>query len=227
MKKSCIHFIRHGITEGIVNRWYYGETDLPLIDEGILQLNKFRDEGIYPSSESAACYTSGMLRANQTFEVLFGHSNYQVISDLREMNFGSWECKTFDELKALEGFDLWINDKSGTFTFPGGDSSVSFQERVSKGLDELLKRHFLRGCPARVTEDSEDAGNPEDAGKPEDAEEREENSAIVVCHGGVIASCMCMRRGEPTKAFWDWIPGPGRGYTVYFEGEKASGYEKI
>ena len=86
MKKSCIHFIRHGITEGIVNRWYYGETDLPLIDEGILQLNKFRDEGIYPSSESAACYTSGMLRANQTFEVLFGHSNYQVISDLREMN---------------------------------------------------------------------------------------------------------------------------------------------
>ena len=54
MKKSCIHFIRHGITEGIVNRWYYGETDLPLIDEGILQLNKFRDEGIYPSSESAA-----------------------------------------------------------------------------------------------------------------------------------------------------------------------------
>ena len=168
-----------------------------------------------------------MLRANQTFEVLFGHSNYQVISDLREMNFGSWECKTFDELKALEGFDLWINDKSGTFTFPGGDSSVSFQERVSKGLDELLKRHFLRGCPARVTEDSEDAGNPEDAGKPEDAEEREENSAIVVCHGGVIASCMCMLLGEPTKAFWDWIPGPGRGYTVYFEGEKASGYEKI
>lgn len=215
MKKSCIHFIRHGITEGIVNRWYYGETDLPLIDEGILQLNKLRGEGIYPSSESAVCYTSGMLRANQTFEVLFGHSNYQVISDLREMNFGSWECKTFDELKALEGFDLWINDKSGTFTFPGGDSPVSFQERVAKGLDELLKKHFLRGCPAG------------ESGEPKDVENGEVNSAIVVCHGGVIAACMCMLLGEPAKAFWDWIPGPGRGYTIYFEGEKASGYEKI
>ena len=32
---SCIHFIRHGITEGIQNRWYYGSTDMPLVEEGV------------------------------------------------------------------------------------------------------------------------------------------------------------------------------------------------
>lgn len=32
---SRIHFIRHGITEGIKNRWFYGWEDLPLIEEGV------------------------------------------------------------------------------------------------------------------------------------------------------------------------------------------------
>ena len=34
---SYIHFIRHGITEGIVNKWYYGSVDLPLIEEGYVR----------------------------------------------------------------------------------------------------------------------------------------------------------------------------------------------
>ncbi len=203
MKKSYIHFIRHGVTEGIVKKWYYGKTDLPLIEEGVFQLNKLREEGIYPSSENSSCYTSGMLRANQTFEVIFKHSNYHVIDDLREMDFGSWECKTFDELKSLEGFDLWINDKSGDFTFPEGDSPLSFQNRVSKGLSRLLANHFEQDRTTSKT------------------------SSIIVCHGGVIASCMRILLGEPSKDFWSWIPGPGRGYTVYFEDEKAVGYDKI
>ena len=32
---SRIHFIRHGITQGIKNKWFYGREDLPLVDEGI------------------------------------------------------------------------------------------------------------------------------------------------------------------------------------------------
>ena len=136
--KSCIHFIRHGITEGIVNKWYYGNVDLPLIDEGIKELNEFKAQGIYPDAKNASCYTSGMLRANQTFEVIYGNSNYEVIDNLKEISFGDWECKTFEEIKALEGFELWVNDKSGTFTFPGGDSPLGFYERVSKGIDNLL-----------------------------------------------------------------------------------------
>lgn len=104
--KSCIHFIRHGITEGIVNKWYYGNVDLPLIDEGIKELNEFKAQGIYPDAKNASCYTSGMLRANQTFEVIYGNSNYEVIDNLKEISFGDWECKTFEEIKALEGFEL-------------------------------------------------------------------------------------------------------------------------
>ena len=31
---SKILFLRHGITEGNKNKWFYGALDLPLLDEG-------------------------------------------------------------------------------------------------------------------------------------------------------------------------------------------------
>jgi len=200
---SCIHFIRHGITEGIINKWFYGEADLPLIEEGLMELNKFKKENIYPPLEGASCYTSGMLRANQTFEAIYPGSQYKVIKNLREMSFGRWECKTFDQLKTLEGFDMWINDKSGTFTFPGGESPVGFYNRVERGLNELLEEHekqkSVKGC----------------------------SSSIVVCHGGVIGVCMCLLTGKASEKFWEWIPGPGRGYTVFLENGKAVEYANL
>ncbi len=207
--KSCIHFIRHGITEGIVNKWYYGNVDLPLIDEGIKELNEFKAQGIYPDVKNASCYTSGMLRANQTFEVIYGNSNYEVIDNLKEISFGDWECKTFEEIKALEGFELWVNDKSGTFTFPGGDSPLGFYERVSKGLDKLLENHFKLESTCKSNPSGGDA------------------TSIAVCHGGVISVCMCQLLKEPKDTFWQWTPKPGRGYSVYLENGKAVDYKPL
>ena len=37
---SYIHLIRHGITAGNENRWYYGRMDIPLTARGIAQLEK-------------------------------------------------------------------------------------------------------------------------------------------------------------------------------------------
>ena len=66
-RKSYIHFIRHGLTEGNLRRWYYGSTDIPLAPEGFAALESLRDAGIYPELGDADCYTSGMLRTEQTF----------------------------------------------------------------------------------------------------------------------------------------------------------------
>lgn len=63
---SRIHFIRHGITEGIKNRWFYGWEDLPLIEEGVREISRFKELGVYPELGDADCYTSGMVRADQT-----------------------------------------------------------------------------------------------------------------------------------------------------------------
>lgn len=205
--KSCIHFIRHGITEGIQNRWYYGATDMPLVQEGYDALEALKAEGIYPALGDADCYTSGMLRANQTFEAIYGDAKYRVIHDLREMSFGRWECKTFDQLKEMDEFDDWINDKTGTFVFPGGDSTVEFYKRIYGGLDELLAYHRIKESLYKNSGD--------------------DAVTIIVCHGGVISACMSHLFGMPSEDFWKWIPKPGRGYTAYFENGVATRYEEI
>ena len=142
---SYIHFIRHGITEGIVKKWYYGSSDLPLIDEGYQALREFMTQDIYPPLGDADCYTSGMLRADQTLQTIYGDVPFTAIPLLREMNFGNWECKTFEELQSEPEYEEWMNNTEGSFHYPGGgDSVLTFYERIQDGLKELCGYHRLK-----------------------------------------------------------------------------------
>ena len=207
--KSCIHFIRHGITEGILNRWYYGSTDMPLVQEGIDEILGFKENNVYPLdlAEDTDFYTSGMLRAEQTLDVIYGNVQRKPIANLSEMNFGRWECKTFDELKLEPEFDEWMNCTDNSFVFPEGDSILTFYERVEKGFDELLCMHRLKELSHRHS--GKDA------------------TSVIVCHGGVISACMERYFSGDRENFWQWIPAPGKGFTVYLEDGKPIRYEEI
>lgn len=220
---SRIHFIRHGITEGILNRWYYGATDIPLVQEGIDEVLAFKADNIYPlclSSDSldtgtagSKClddvdfYTSGMIRAEQTLETIYGNVPRKAIPNLAEMSFGRWECKTFDQLKLEPEFDEWMSCTDNSFVFPEGDSIISFYERVEKGFDELLGLHRLKELSHRHS--GKDA------------------TSVIVCHGGVISACMERYFPGDRENFWQWIPAPGRGFTLYIEDGEPVKYEEI
>lgn len=206
--RSYIHFIRHGITEGIINKWYYGSSDLPLTDEGYEALRELMAEGIYPPLGDADCYTSGMLRADQTLKVIYGNVPFKTIPLLREMNFGSWECKTFNELQKEPEYEEWINNKEGSFAFPGGgDSVISFNERIKKGLKELCGYQRLKELSHRHS--GKDA------------------VSIMVCHGGTIAAAMEGWFPGDRENFWQWIPATGRGFTVEFKESEPFSYKAI
>lgn len=206
--RSYIHFIRHGITEGIINKWYYGSSDLPLTDEGYEALRELMAEGIYPPLGDADCYTSGMLRADQTLKVIYGNVPFKTIPLLREMNFGSWECKTFNELQKEPEYEEWINNKEGSFAFPGGgDSVISFNERIQKGLKELCGYQRLKELSRRHS------------GK--------DTVSIMVCHGGTIAAAMEGWFPGDRENFWQWIPATGRGFTVEFKESEPFSYKAI
>ena len=206
--RSYIHFIRHGITEGIINKWYYGSADLPLTDEGYEALRELMAEGIYPPLGDADCYTSGMLRADQTLKVIYGNVPFKTIPLLREMNFGSWECKTFNELQKEPEYEERINNKEGSFTFPGGgDSVISFNERIQKGLKELCGYQRLKELSHRHS--GKDA------------------VSIMVCHGGTIAAAMEGWFPGDRENFWQWIPATGRGFTVEFKESEPFSYKAI
>ena len=203
---SYIHLIRHGITAGNENRWYYGRMDIPLTARGIAQLEKLRADGIYPNVQNADCYTSGMLRTEQTFQTIYGDLPHKTLPLLREMNFGAWEGMSFEEIEQdtahKAAFDDWMRVTDGSFAFPeGGDSVNSFYARVRGGLAELEGLHRLKELSCRH--------NGNDA------------VSLVVCHGGVIAAAMEHYFPGERENFWQWIPDPGHGYTISFAAGKA------
>ena len=97
--KSKICLIRHGITRGNRDRLYYGQSDIPLIEDGEKEISRLAKEGIYPDSEDAVYYTTGLQRTEQTFGLIYGDKPHDRIELLQEINFGEYEMKTHEELK--------------------------------------------------------------------------------------------------------------------------------
>lgn len=206
--KSHIHLIRHGITEGNLNRWYYGAKDIPLVDQGIAALKASAAEGIYPDLADSDIYTSGMLRCIQTLNAIYGDIEHTIIPELREINCGEFECKSHKELLPDERYVIWCDDKTGDMPMPGGESRNGFLARVHTGFEELFKRHQLKMLSLRHS--------------------GREASSIAIIHGGVISAIMFELFGEgDINKFWSWMPDPGRGWSISITDGKATGYERI
>lgn len=205
---SKIYLIRHGITEGNEKRWYYGGADLPLTESGKKTLQALADREVYPRlPEDADLYTTGLIRTEQTCEILFGKREHRVIRNLREMEFGEYECSTYEELSKYEAFEKWAWDETGDVALPGGESKNQFAGRIKEGLAELIGYHRLRELAHRHD------------GKPA--------ISAAVCHGGVISAIMQMLFPEEKGSMWDWMPSPGFGYAVTLKDGEAAAYEII
>ena len=98
---SQIVLIRHCITEGNELRVYYGSTDVSLSERGMRLLREQKAQGMYPESEDAQYFTTGMLRTEQTLEILYGKQEHEVLEDLRELDFGEFEMKTYEQLNSV------------------------------------------------------------------------------------------------------------------------------
>ena len=206
--KSKVIFIRHGITEGNLKKWYYGSADLPLSDHGFDQVRELCEKNVYPEiPEHADCYTTGLTRTEQTFNLIYGDREHGHIDNLKEMNFGVYECKSFEELKDDPVFLKWGYDEEGDVVLPEGESRNMFFARIKKGLKELLAKHHLKEIELRH--------------KDEDA------VTVMVCHGGVITTIMNLLFPDERENPWSWMPDPGYGYIVEFTDGEATGYEKI
>ena len=118
--------IRHGLTEGNLKRLYYGSTDLPLTETGIAALRA--DPPAAPEAQDY--YTSGMLRAEQTFAILFGDRPHGIVHDLREIDFGHFEMRSYEELKDDPEFQRWCDEGSEATVCPGGESGDLATDRA-------------------------------------------------------------------------------------------------
>ena len=98
--------IRHGQTEGSINELYYGAADIPVLPESLAELHE--NAARYPTAKRY--FTSGMLRTEQTIRAIYGDVPHTALPGLREMDFGDFEMRSYDQLKDDPAFRHWITD---------------------------------------------------------------------------------------------------------------------
>ena len=125
--------IRHGALEPEHTGRFVGLSDVCLSAAGRRQaeaLGKY-----FEKPEPVHVLVSPLRRAMETAELALrpsGHS-FSVDHELREIDFGDWEKKTFDEISAAdpENAARWGRFERD-FAFPGGESLQSFTDRVER-----------------------------------------------------------------------------------------------
>ena len=169
--------IRHGESDGNAQRKFSGFQDVNLTEKGIWQAKRLarRLEGM----QVDAFYCSDLKRARHTAEIIFGDRGEDIVvsPNLREINFGTWEGLTFEEIKLKEGakFTSWMENPDEKSIIPQGESLAILNERVMTEVNRILQEH-----------------------KNED---KDKNIAIV-CHGGAIRIILCNALNLELKNLW-------------------------
>lgn len=136
-----IYLVRHGKIDCGEEKRYIGITDLPLSSEGIRQAGKLYDYFSHMALEKV--YTSPLMRCVQTSEIIVGSRKIErvVVEELKEMNMGDWEGKSFVYIKSRFPQQYENRGKHiDTFIPPGGESFYQLQQRVMPAFDHIMRR---------------------------------------------------------------------------------------
>tara|TARA_R110000850_G_scaffold8247_3_gene30755 strand:- start:40 stop:675 length:636 start_codon:yes stop_codon:yes gene_type:complete len=130
--------VRHGITAWNLERRYQGQRDIPLLfpeaEAGLLALREALVDEHFD-----AIYASDLDRCQQTLkwaEAAREGTPLALEPRLRELDFGEYEGKVYDELKDLPHYRAWI-DSVGELQIPGGESAAQLRERLDAWLHDL------------------------------------------------------------------------------------------
>ncbi|MDD2921055.1 MAG: histidine phosphatase family protein [Anaerolineales bacterium] len=176
--------IRHGQTDwNSTGRWQGQSPDAPALnDAGFAQALALRDQ--LPDADFSAIYSSDLLRAKQTAELVAAPLNLTVVLDsrLREMNLGAWEGMLSDDIQAQYPRELEAR-KQNPFEAraPQGESPREVAQRVIAAADEIAARH-------------------------------PNQSVLIVSHGVSLAIILCRAREIPLDKVYENIPENAKPY---------------
>ncbi|MGY0691993.1 histidine phosphatase family protein [Virgibacillus sp. FSP13] len=173
----AITLLRHGMTAENQQGVYIGWTNSPLSNKGCNDLNTN-----LPKQDLV--FSSDLTRCLETAAILFPNQPVQALNEMREMNFGAWEGKTYDQLKHLPTYRHWL-DNPFTARPAGGETFTEFGDRILAGFS-IVKRRIL------------------------DSSARDSS---VVTHGGVIRYLLSVFSGQ-NGSFFDWKIPYGGGYRL-------------
>ncbi|WP_053401441.1 histidine phosphatase family protein [Priestia koreensis] len=132
-----ITLIRHGLTENNQKKQYIGWSDPPLLIS--------EEKRIRPYTEKVDLVVgSDLTRCKETSKLLLPNHLYVASEKWREMNFGAWEEKTYNELKEQTAYQNWLNDP---FHAPVEDGELfsTFSERIWRAFHESVAKLKMNG----------------------------------------------------------------------------------
>ncbi|WP_068615484.1 histidine phosphatase family protein [Paenibacillus tuaregi] len=143
--------VRHGRTRWNAEQRYLGSTDLELLPGSKAELELTAKELADEAYEAVFC--SDLVRCQETLirvrPDLISIARYDA--RLREMDFGLWEGKTYEQLKDLPLYRSWL-DAPDRHTPPGGESWNQFYARVSSACRDIAALTEELVCAADLRE---------------------------------------------------------------------------
>ena len=139
---TSITIIRHGETDWNVQGRYQGQADPPLNKRGFKQAYELA--GKLTNSNLQLIYSSPLLRASQTAQIIIDHLQIPVHTDARfsEINQGDWQTRLRSEIEDLypDLFQRWETEP-WEVTPPGGEHLTEVQSRVYAAIDDIVDHH--------------------------------------------------------------------------------------
>jgi alpha-ribazole phosphatase len=185
-----LYLVRHGLTLWNVQKKYLGHTDLGLLEYKKWQLDELRTE--LKQMPFDQVFSSDLRRCQETTTYIYPDSSFDLEPRLREINFGEWEGKTYDELKYERRYSEWLNNWEEAAP-PNGETGIVFKARIDSFLEDVLQKQ----------------------GKQFTSSENQKNlqKLLIVTHGGVIRHILS--RFNPKHAFWQWKITHGKGFHLF------------
>jgi alpha-ribazole phosphatase len=169
--------IRHGQTDWNRAQRFQGQSDIPLNDAGQYQASALARR--LSSQPFDVVYASDLGRALETANILAaGKKEVMPDARLREINFGTWEGLTYDEIKQKYSDTLatWENDVYQNAP-PNGETVEQLAKRVQSALNDFHERH-------------------------------KEQTLLIVAHGGVLQSLICLALKLSPIMYWQFHISP-------------------
>lgn len=228
--RIILHMVRHGRTLWNEERRYLGHEDQGILMEGRQELLPLRER--YFAKAFVRIYCSDLLRCKQTLSMILSDSRIAAVSDeevpggfipgvdydpqLRELDFGDWEGKTYEDLKSDLSYRRWI-DNPAEVTPPNGESWQAFYSRVQAFLTGLYSDLKIR-LHEEVDTDTLVQTTGSGLGT-----QRAEPEVLVVTHGGVIRQIVAATL--PHTEFWATSVPPGEALILQltWDGEQWQG----
>lgn len=169
-----LYLIRHGKTDWNDRHKLQGRTDVPLNGEGRRMAEKAREE--YRDVHFDVCFSSPLVRARETAEILLRGRNIPILTDdrLMEMSFGSYEgLENSFQIPDCPINVLFLSPEKYTDPPGGAESLDALFERTGAFLRERVDPLLAEG-----------------------------KDVLIVGHGAMNSSIVCRIRHLPPAQFW-------------------------